>query len=103
MTQCPNCHAILPEPPERFCPNCGADLAAVVGAPVYPSPSLPPGGGGAGTAPPGGQTPWERRSQIGLVNALIEPTKQVRSQPPAFFRSMPVTGGSGDPLLYAGS
>jgi len=105
MTQCPNCQAILPEPAERFCPNCGADLAAVGGSyaapPAYPPPSLPPGGGGAGTAPLGGQTPWERRNQIGFVNALIETTKQVLSQPTAFFRSMPVTGGIGDPLLYA--
>ena len=101
MTQCPNCQAILPEPPERFCPNCGADLAAVVGAPAYPPPSYPPAGGGYGAPPPGGQTPWERRSQIGFVNALIETTKQVLSQPTAFFRSMPVTGGIGGPLLYA--
>jgi hypothetical protein len=35
------------------------------------------------------------------VNALIETTKQVLSQPAAFFRSMPVTGGIGNPLLYA--
>jgi hypothetical protein len=112
MTQCPNCQAILPEPPERFCPNCGADLAAVGGpyaappgyppAPGYPPPpSLPPGGGAAGTAPLGGQTPWERRDQIGFVNALIETTKRVLSQPTAFFRAMPVRGGIGGPLLYA--
>jgi hypothetical protein len=113
MTQCPNCQAILPEPLERFCPNCGADLAAVGGggpyAPPpaypppsgYPPPSFPPGGGGSGTAPLGGQTPWERRNEIGFVNALIETTKQVLSQPTAFFRAMPVTGGIGGPLLYA--
>ena len=113
MTQCPNCHAILPEPPERFCPNCGADLAAAGGAGPYaapppypppagyPPPAYPPGGGGHGTAPLGGQTPWERRSEIGFLNALIETTKQALSQPTAFFRSMPVTGGLGAPLLYA--
>src|SRR5258707_1919498 len=111
MTQCPNCQAILPEPPERFCPICATDLAAGRGpyalrpayppTPGYPPRSLPPGGGGAGTAPLGGQTPWERRHQIGFVNALIETTKQVLSQPTAFFRAMPVTGGIGGPLLYA--
>jgi hypothetical protein len=113
MTQCPNCQAILPEPPERFCPNCGADLAAVGGAgpyaappayppaPGYPPPSYPPGGGGYRTPPFGGQTPWERRHEIGFLNALIETTKQALSQPTAFFRSMPVTGGIGGPLLYA--
>ena len=112
MTQCPNCHVVLPDPPERFCPSCGTDLAAVPTAPPYPPPAYPPsgypppayppGGGGAGTtAPLGGQTPWERRKEIGFLNALIETTKQVLSQPAAFFRSMPVTGGIGDPLLYA--
>jgi len=124
MTQCPNCQTVLPEPPDPFCPNCGADLAAagVVGPfatppsypppPPYPPPGgyppppgypppLPPGGGSCGAPPPGGQTPWERRHAIGFVNALIETTKQVLSQPAAFFRSMPVTGGLGEPLLYA--
>jgi hypothetical protein len=109
MTQCPNCHVVLPDPPERFCPSCGTDLAAVQTAPPsyapppagYPPPSYPPGGGGYGAPPPGGQTPWERRDSIGFVNALIETTKQVLSQPAAFFRSMPVTGGLGSPLLYA--
>ena len=116
MTQCPNCHTVLPDPPERFCPSCGTDLAAAVtAAPPYPPPPPPgyppsgyappsyppPGGGGYGAPPPGGQTPWERRSQIGIVNALIETTKQVLLQPVVFFRSMPVTGGLGDPLLYA--
>ena len=115
MTQCPNCHTVLPDPPERFCPSCGTDLAAAVtAAPPYPPPPPayppagyappsypPPGGGGYGSPPPGGQTPWERRSQIGFLSALIETTKQVLSQPAVFFRSMPVTGGIGDPLLYA--
>jgi hypothetical protein len=111
MTECPNCHAILAQPPERFCPNCGADLAAVGGGgpyappppdppPGYPPPSFPPGGS-HGTEPLGGQTPWERRNEIGFLTALIETTKQALSQPTAFFRSMPVTGGLGAPLLYA--
>jgi hypothetical protein len=114
MTQCPNCQTVLPDPPERFCPSCGTDLAAVpTAAPPYPPPPgyppsgyapppyPPPGGGGYGAPPPGGQTPWERRSQIGFLSALIETTKQVLLQPVVFFRSMPVTGGLGDPLLYA--
>jgi len=113
MTQCPNCHAVLPEPPERFCPSCGTDLAAVPSATPpyapspayppagYPPPGYPPGGGGYGAPPPGGQTPWERRDTLGFLNALIETTKQVLSQPAAFFRSMPVTGGIGNPMLYA--
>jgi len=113
MTQCPNCQTVLPEPRDRFCPSCGTDLGDPSAAPTYPGPPAyppagypppynpPPGGGGYGAPPPGGGTPWERRRQLGFVNALIETTKQVLSQPAAFFRSMPVTGGLGDPLLYA--
>jgi hypothetical protein len=98
VTECPNCHAILPQPPERFCANCGADLPAMGGG--Y---TPPPGGGyppGYGL-PPGGGTPWERRDQIGFVTALIETTKQVLSGPTSFFQQMPIAGGLGGPLLYA--
>lgn len=101
MTQCPHCHAVLPEPPDRFCPSCGTDLAAL-GVTAPPPPPPPPGyppRAGYDT-PPGGQTPWERRGQIGLFNALVETTKQVLGQPAAFFRAMPVTGGVGAPLGY---
>jgi len=58
---------------------------------------VPPGYGG----PPLGQTPWERRDQIGFLTALVETTKQVLSQPVAFFRAMPTSDGIGAPLLYA--
>ena len=120
MTECPHCHTVLSEPPERFCPNCGADLlaepAAGVPPPLPPVPPLPDeyasGGGYApppsyggplpyGAPPAGGGNPWERRHTIGFFAALIETTKQVLTQPAAFFRSMPVTGGLGSPLLYA--
>lgn len=109
MTECPHCHAPLPQPPERFCPSCGTDLAAA-GAFDPPPPGYPPAGGyppsggyppPPGSPPPGGQTPWERRRELGLVNALIETTKQVLSRPTEFFRAMPITGGVGEPLLYA--
>jgi hypothetical protein len=36
-----------------------------------------------------------------LLNALVETTKQILSQPTTFFRAMPRTGGIGSPLLYA--
>jgi hypothetical protein len=57
-------------------------------------PSLPEAGVG------GGSTPWERREQIGLVNALVETTKQVIATPSEFFRRMSVRGGIGAPLAY---
>jgi hypothetical protein len=56
-------------------------------------PPLPP--------PPVPGVPWERRDQIGLVNALVETTQQVLLSPGDFFGRMAVTGGVGGPLLYA--
>jgi hypothetical protein len=60
-------------------------------APPPPLPGLPTGGG----------TAWDRRDQIGLVNALVETTQAVLLRPREFFEGMPVTGGVGGPLLYA--
>ena len=63
--------------------------------PVPPSPPFPPPPG------PGQGTPWERRDQIGFVNALVETTQQVLMSPADFFARMPIQGGVGGPLLYA--
>ena len=114
MTHCPACQALLPEPPERFCPNCGHDLQALPALPGMPSPppGLPPpppawnpthpGGGGGWQAPPGAgrRTPWERRDEIGTATALVETTQAVLLRPSEFFRQMPVVGGLGGPLVY---
>jgi len=126
MMQCPRCQTTLPQPPDRFCPNCGADLAAlgVPGTPggppavdAGPPPPPPPGayggegygagggayggGGSGGPGRPGGSIPWEQRDQLGLFSALIENTKQVLTESTDFFRRMPIVGGLGSPLLYA--
>jgi len=99
---CPNCGAVLPEPPDRFCPTCGTDLdardagATMAGEPPPPGPSLL-----TTPQPRPGSTPWEDRGRIGIVQALIETTQKVLTAPSAFFASMPVTGGVGGPLLYA--
>src|SRR5436189_5543688 len=77
MSVCPRCQQPLPDPPERFCPHCGAELSPVVRS-----------------------TPWEQRDRIGLVSALVETTQQVLTRPTAFFRAMPVPGGIGGPLFY---
>lgn len=87
---CPSCGAALPEPHERFCPHCGADLEA---APPLESPLTRP--------QPRPGTPWEDRGRIGFVPALVETTQKVLTRPSDFFASMPVTGGIGGPLLYA--
>ena len=94
---CPNCGALLPEPRERFCPACGADLdAAGAGFEAPPAEPSPP------TTPrPRMGTPWDDRARIGLVPALVETTQKVLTAPASFFAAMPVTGGIGGPLLYA--
>jgi hypothetical protein len=114
MTQCPQCRQPLLDPNDRFCPHCGADLRgpgapppdARAGLPPEAPPAgLPPGDWTPAALPPGapgpsGRTPWERRGQIGIGAALIETVQQVLTKPGAFFRSMPVTGGIGGPLLF---
>jgi hypothetical protein len=109
MTHCPACQATLPDPPERFCPNCGHDLQAGGAAEIPPPPAWappppppPPGGAGWSTPPRAtGGTPWHRRDQIGLATALVETTQAVLLRPGEFYRQMPVVGGLGGPLLYA--
>jgi hypothetical protein len=93
MALCPNCGRTLSDRDDRQCPFCGAVLGA--SSDVPPPPGLPPPlpGRGAGT-------PWERRSEIGLIPALVETTKAVLFSPTAFFRAMPVSGGIGAPLGY---
>lgn len=47
------------------------------------------------------RTPWEDRSGHGFVKGLIRTIKESMFNPTEFFKSMPVTGGLTDPLLYA--
>ena len=104
MTHCPNCQSLLPEPPERFCPSCGMDLGAPPPPPIPASPierTLPRSSAWTDASGAREGTPWERRDQIGFASGLIETTQAVLTAPAAFFRSMPVTGGIGSPLLYA--
>jgi len=87
MSSCPYCKLALPDPPDRFCPSCGGDLAA----------QRPPG-----PAPRAGRSasPWDRRAEIGFLLALIDTTKQVLLTPVEFFRNMQTSGGIGSPLFY---
>jgi len=99
MIHCPRCQQPLPEPPTRFCPNCGYDTQAA-GEPIVPGGPEVGGALPGGVPPAGGGPPWERRQQIGFASALVETTQQVLTSPSDFFRSMPVTGGISGPLLY---
>jgi hypothetical protein len=108
MALCPHCRHAVPDPPEGYCPNCGGHLRA-----AGSSPGAAPGLGGserspeaAGGPPPptatgGPGIPWDQRDRVGFFSALVETTRQVLTEPGAFFRAMPVSGGLGSPLLYA--
>jgi hypothetical protein len=99
MTNCPRCQAPLTDPPERFCPSCGADLE-LQAPPTIPGEAPPSSGWAPGPGARAG-TPWERRDEIGFASALVETTQRVLTSPGEFFRGMPVTGGIGAPLVYA--
>lgn len=102
MSPCPYCQAVLPEPTERFCPNCGGDLEASPQAPpatpAAEAPFSPPSVTVVGAS---GEVPWERRREVGFLTALVETTQKILFSPVEFFSRMPVTGGLGSPLLYA--
>jgi hypothetical protein len=113
MSECPRCQAPLPDPEARFCTNCGAPLLPE-GSPsvptraeadseplpviALPSPPAPEEPHPRSESPQG--TPWDRRGEIGLGAALIETSREVILRPAAFYRTMPVSGGLGGPLLY---
>jgi hypothetical protein len=84
MSLCPHCQQPLPDPPESFCPSCGAAQGLAR----------------ATWRPAGGSTPWEERDRLGFVGAFVETTKQVLMTPTSFFQRMPVLGGIPSPLLY---
>jgi hypothetical protein len=66
-----------------------------------PPPLLPPGAGAPGGTSGGARFVWDDRDRVGLGQAFLETSRQVLTGPTAFYRSMPVTGGLGSPLLYA--
>jgi hypothetical protein len=98
MAPCWNCHNPLPETPVDQCPSCGAAVAPA-GQPASGWAAPPPGAPPA--APPAGGTPWDERDRVGILTSLVETTRLVLTRPGDFFRSLPVTGGIGGPLLYA--
>jgi hypothetical protein len=119
MTLCPVCRNAVPESATGYCPNCGASLTAPEAAPETGEASGPPPLPPLGSAPPPprpplapapvagapgdgrGRIPWDDRGGLGILTALVETTRDVLGSPTRFFRTMPVTGGIGSPLLYA--
>jgi hypothetical protein len=82
-------------------------MGASAGPPPLPPPPVPPvsswarpsDGGAAGGGAAGGGTPWDRRREIGLVQAFFETTQEVLLQPVRLFSSLR-DGSMGGALLY---
>ncbi len=84
---CPHCGKEIIEG-QAFCQHCGAALRGPAAAPAAAE------GGGRR------KTPWEDRETNGFFGGLFATVKAVLFSPAEFFRTMPVTGGLSDPLLF---
>ena len=77
--------------------------------PAPPTPPLPPpppaGGGWVPPPPPGGPAPgglpWERRSELGFVNAFLETIKLFVTNPAAAWQQTKEKGDYAEPLIFA--
>ena len=81
---CPHCGKEISED-QAFCQFCGGTIATAVSAPF------------AGRA----TTAWEDPSTRWTVKGLLSSLKDVLFAPANFFRTMNVTGGITDPMLFA--
>ena len=98
---CPHCSFSKSVPEEKIppgaktavCPRCRKRF------------EIPASGRGGRTAPKGDGTrspsPWERRSELGLVRSLSESVKGILFSPTQFFRKAAVDGGIKEPLAFA--
>ncbi|WP_373046675.1 YIP1 family protein [Vulgatibacter sp.] len=97
-----------PEQPGPGTPQWGGG-ALPPGGGHPPGGALPPGGGGGGgwggggweppEAPQEEESPWERRSELGAWNALVETWKQASLDPKRFFARLKTTD-IGEAFLY---
>jgi len=105
MLLCPRCREPLADPPESFCPRCGASIDASRDVPPPPVPEvaavpLPPPAEATEAPPPPG-IPWDERERLGFTTALVDTTVQVLRAPGDFYRRMRPSGGVGGALAYA--
>ncbi len=91
VPSCPLCRSSFDETdPGENCPRCGAGMLAGHSFCVHCQSE------GEGTGP----SPWERRGEIGMVQAIVDTTKGVMLQPKTFFQSIHPTGDHGASLGY---
>lgn len=101
---CPNCGQPVPDGlAESRCPACGRPFSEPLpggGAPPVTEPVFERVTGPGG-APTGRGTPWDRRSDMGLITAIWRTLRDSMVRPTEFFRSMPVSGPQCGPVSYA--
>lgn len=100
--RCPYCGNSFDSPASEvapYCPHCGQriDLSSQPGG-VPPAGGLPPQGGMGSEGEP---TPWERRSEQGLVQGFLETWKSVMFNPDRFWNSTSPQGSLWDGLSFA--
>jgi hypothetical protein len=90
------------QPLSQF-PEFAADISSVPPAPE--GTPIPPAAASAlaPAAVAGARTglPWDRRQELGILNAFFETMKMVLLQPAEAFSLMKAEGGLGEPLIYA--
>ena len=74
---------------------------ASAGAPPAAPGALPSAGLASGASGARTGLPWDRRQELGLLNAFIETLKLVLSNPTVAFSTMQTEGGLAEPLIYA--
>ncbi len=90
-----------------FCPHCGKEVADDqvfchhCGTRLREQEQPAPSGEEAAVAGGRQKTAWEDRESRGFFNGLFKTLSDALFRPTDFFRTMPVTGGLTDPLLYA--
>ncbi len=79
----------------------GKSEAPSVAATPAGLPPMVPAISAAAAAPEGSGLPWERRAELGLVQAFIQTIGIVLTRPIEAFTVMKREGGLGEPLIYA--
>lgn len=100
--RCPHCGSSFDSPAgevAQYCPHCGQriDASAQAGG-VPPFGGVPPPGGLGSEGEP---TPWERRSERGLVQGYWETWKSVMLNPEGFWNRASPQGSLWDALAFA--
>jgi len=99
-SRCPHCSARIAEGAER-CGSCGRPTGQAAASP--PPHTVPPVIERMLAEEPDEdqECPWEDRESYGLFKAYFQTAIKCLSTPPLFFSKLPISGGYGDPILFA--